>query len=91
MPYIDGKKVTNAEWRRQKGGTVGWKEAFGYNDGQDPAPEAAPAPEPEKPKRTRRTSTKQAAAEAAVAAITGLDIDLGGDDEDSTTDAGNEE
>jgi len=89
MPYLNGKKVSNAEWIAAKnaGNKPGWKEAFGYNDGsEESAEESAPVVE-SAPARTRRPRTRKAQTEAAVAAVTGLDIDLDDDEssEESTT------
>jgi len=80
MPFFNGKKVSNSEYRRLKGGGtgVGWKDAFGYNDGSEPPPEQEPeAPSPKK--RTRSTKRSEQAKSAA-AALTGLDITLPGDE-----------
>ena len=83
MPYLNGKKVSNAEWLAAKAGPVDWKEATGYNDGQDPVAEA---PATEEPKPKRRRGTKKADAEDALKAITGLDINLGDEEENDTND-----
>lgn len=97
MPYINGKRVSNEEWRayHSPGGATGWKEAFGWVDGDEPEPEpeAPAAPSPRK-----RSAGKKAAAEAAVAAATGLDInieatleDLSGFDPDDDVESSNDE
>jgi hypothetical protein len=81
MPYWEGKRVSNAEWRRLRGDKpLTWKEAVGYGSAEE-APAVEPEAEPEKPRRQRRQGTKKADAEAAVAAITGLDINLGDEEE----------
>jgi hypothetical protein len=73
MPYLNGKKVSNEAWVEAKSGAaVGWKDAFGYQDG--PAAEPEPEPEAEPKKRVRGAGKKQEA-KAALAAVTGLDID----------------
>lgn len=80
MPFINGKRVTNAEFiRHNSGEAVGWRDAFGYADGSP----AEQAPEPvEEPRTPRRRGSRKKAAEAALNAVTGLDITLDGEDQE---------
>lgn len=77
MPYVNGVKVSVAEYHRMQG----FDPSFQYSDavkratGTDEQPEPSAVPEEAKPKRRR--GTKKNEAEDALRAITGLDISLG--------------
>ena len=86
MPFLNGKRVSNKEWREARGDApADWKDAFGYNDGSEPAPDPEAEPVAEEPKPRRRGGRRKKAQADAVAAVTGLDISLDGDDEGSNS------
>ena len=79
MPYINGKKVTVHEWVRVKNEGLQTPTFSPKEPAEEPEPELTRTDEAPKPRRRRGTKKQQA--EAALAAVTGLDIDLGDEEE----------